>query len=70
MEKASLIPQNDVRRPTSTAAARLAERAVAPRGVAADDEVRRLVDAGREAMARAGTTARPRVADIVTAAGL
>jgi AcrR family transcriptional regulator len=68
VEKASLMNQNEVR--TSAAAARLAERAVARRGLAADDEVRRLVDAGREAMARAGTRARPRVADIVAAAGL
>jgi AcrR family transcriptional regulator len=76
VEKASLSQQNAVRQAgsrssgTSPAAARLAERAVAGRGVVLDDEVRRLVDAGREAMARAGTRARPRVADIVAAAGL
>lgn len=68
MEKASLTAQNEVR--ASAAAARLAQRAVAGRGLAADEEVRRLVDAGREAMARAGTRARPRVADVVAAAGL
>ena len=34
------------------------------------DEVRRLIDAGREAMRQRGTQSRPRVADIVAAAGL
>jgi len=68
VENASTAPQNEVR--TTAAAARLAERAVAGRGLGAQEEVRRLIDAGREAMARTGTRARPRVADIVAAAGL
>ncbi|HMJ76150.1 MAG TPA: TetR/AcrR family transcriptional regulator [Iamia sp.] len=39
--------------------------------VASDaDEVRRLLDAGREVMRRCGTEERPRVIDIVAAAGL
>jgi AcrR family transcriptional regulator len=40
------------------------------RGADYADEVRRLLDAGLEVMARCGTASRPRVADIVEAAGL
>ncbi|MFW0785586.1 helix-turn-helix domain-containing protein [Gordonia sp. CPCC 206044] len=49
---------------------RIAARAVAKRTAGYADEVRRLLDAGREVMADAGTSSRPRVADIVAAAGL
>jgi AcrR family transcriptional regulator len=51
-------------------AARIAERALAKRGAAYADEVRRLLDAGLAEMERRGTGSRPRVADIVAAAGL
>jgi len=51
-------------------ATRLAQRAVAKREANYASEVRRLLDAGLEVMRRCGTTSRPRVADIVAAAGL
>jgi len=49
---------------------RVASRAVAKRSAAYKDEVRRLLDAGLEVMRRCGTASRPRVTDIVAAAGL
>lgn len=51
-------------------AARVAQRALAKRGAEYADEVRRLLDAALDVMRRCGTTSRPRVADIVAAAGL
>lgn len=51
-------------------ATRIALRTLAARGTDYSDEVRRLLDAGREVMRQNGTTAKARVADIVTAAGL
>jgi AcrR family transcriptional regulator len=51
-------------------AARVAARTLAARGEAYAHEVRRLLDAALEVMRRCGTTSRPRVADIVAAAGL
>ncbi len=67
MENATATSQNeDLEGP----AARLARRAVAARATGASDEVARLIAAGRDAMARAGVRSRPRVADIVAAAGL
>lgn len=51
-------------------AARIARRTLASRAPDYAGEVRRLLDAGREVMRRCGTAARPRVADIVAAAGL
>lgn len=50
--------------------ARVAGRALAGRGAAYADEVRRLLDAGLVVMRRCGTSSRPRVADIVAEAGL
>ena len=47
-----------------------AQQRLAERGAQYSDEVRRLVDAGLEVMRECGTTKRPRVADIVAAAGL
>ncbi len=47
-----------------------AQEALAKREAAYADEVRRLLDAGLDVMRRCGTTSRPRVADIVAAAGL
>jgi AcrR family transcriptional regulator len=49
---------------------RIARETAAKRGVDYAAEVRRLLDAALEVMGRCGTTSRPRVADIVTAAGL
>jgi AcrR family transcriptional regulator len=47
-----------------------AQEALAKREAAYAEEVRRLLDAGLDVMRRCGTTSRPRVADIVAAAGL
>ncbi len=51
-------------------AARIARQTLDRRAPDYTDEVRRLIDAGREVMRRCGTGARPRVADIVAEAGL
>lgn len=51
-------------------ARRIAQRALARRGADYAGEVRRLLDAALVVMAAAGTTGKPRVADIVAAAGL
>jgi AcrR family transcriptional regulator len=45
-------------------------RALARREAESTDEVRRLLDAALDVMRRCGTSSRPRVADIVAAAGL
>jgi AcrR family transcriptional regulator len=47
-----------------------AQEALARREATYADEVRRLLDAGLDVIRRCGTTSRPRVADIVAAAGL
>jgi AcrR family transcriptional regulator len=54
----------------NSVAARLAQRALAKREAGYATEVRRLLDAGLEVMRECGTDSRPRVADIVAAAGL
>lgn len=51
-------------------ATRIARRALAKRGANYATEVRRLLDAALEVMRTRGTGSRPRVADIVAAAGL
>jgi AcrR family transcriptional regulator len=61
--------------PASTAtvkdvAARIAEHSLAKRGEEYASEVRRLLDAALEVIRECGTESRPRVADIVAAAGL
>ncbi|WP_426571478.1 TetR/AcrR family transcriptional regulator [Aquihabitans sp. McL0605] len=63
MEKSISVTGNDV-------AARIAAATVAGREASYSDEVRRLLDAGRDAMRERGTGSKPRVADIVAAAGL
>lgn len=65
LEMESAIPnsQDDV-------ATRIARKTLAPRDAAYAEEVRRLLEAGRVVMRERGTAARPRVADIVAAAGL
>ena len=49
---------------------RIARASLADRGESYRGEVRRLLDAALDVMRRCGTTSRPRVADIVAAAGL
>ena len=51
-------------------AARIAQRTLAGRETRYEGEVRRLLDAALDVMRSCGTTSRPRVADIVAAAGL
>ena len=50
--------------------ARIASRSLASQGAVREAEVRRLLDAGLEVMRRCGTRSRPRVGDIVAAAGM
>jgi AcrR family transcriptional regulator len=70
MQRHVVKTQNAVVTNESSVAERIAQRTLAGRGADYSTEVRRLLEAGREVMARCGTTSRPRVADIVTAAGL
>ena len=63
MNNSILDPENDV-------AARIAQRTLAKREAGYASEVRRLLDAALEVMRQGGTASRPRVADIVAAAGL
>jgi len=56
--------------PPSELAHRIAQATMAKRGADYADEVRRLLDAALDLMRACGTTSRPRVADIVAAAGL
>ncbi|MGI5321128.1 TetR/AcrR family transcriptional regulator [Actinomadura nitritigenes] len=55
---------------TDDVASRIARRALAKRGAGYTNEVRCLLDAALEVMKQRGTSSRPRVADIVRAAGL
>lgn len=63
MKNTILENQNDV-------ASRIAQRTLAKRGADYASEIRRLLDAALEVMRQGGTAYRPRVADIVAAAGL
>jgi AcrR family transcriptional regulator len=56
--------------PGAGLADRIAQRSLAKREASYVTEVRSLLDAGLAVMRRTGTTARPRVSDIVAAAGL
>jgi AcrR family transcriptional regulator len=56
--------------PPTDVAGRIAGRTLAKRGADYADEVRRLLDAALEVMRQCGTVSRPRVADVVAAAGL
>ncbi len=56
--------------PSTDVTGRIARRTLAKREEEYAGEVRRLLDAALEVMARCGTTSRPRVADIVAVAGL
>jgi AcrR family transcriptional regulator len=62
--------QNAIPEPGVGVAERVAQQTLARREAAYAEEVRRLLDAALEVMQRCGTTSRPRVADIVAAAGL
>lgn len=62
------MTQNSI--PPGGVAERVAQQTLARRGATYVDEVRRLLDAGLDVMVRCGTATSPRVADIVTAAGL
>src|SRR3981081_2857466 len=64
MEKNAILPDDP------SVVSRVARRGTAEREAAYAGEVRRLMEAGLDTMARAGTSASPRVADIVRAAGL
>lgn len=62
--------QNSVLNRQTSIPEQIAQQTLRRRGVDYEDEVRRLLDAGLTVMARCGTRSRPRVADIVEAAGL
>jgi AcrR family transcriptional regulator len=62
--------ENLVTDPVDDVATRIARRALAKRGADYASEVRRLLDAALAVMRMSGTGSRPRVADIVAAAGL
>lgn len=64
MSSNAILPE-----PTDPAEA-IARQTLAKRGAQYANEVRRLLDAGLDAMRKCGTTSSPRVADIVAAAGL
>lgn len=62
--------QNGIPSPPNDVASRVARQTLAKRGAEYAGEVRRLLEAALDVMRRCGTTSRPRVADIVAAAGL
>jgi AcrR family transcriptional regulator len=62
------VAQNAI--PDSSVAGRIAAQTLAKRGPDYATEVRRLLDAALDVIAKNGTAARARVADIVSAAGL
>jgi AcrR family transcriptional regulator len=70
VENRILTLQNQDGRTEDDVAGRIAQRSLAKRSAVYASEVRRLLDAGVEVMRRCGTTKRPRVSDIVAAAGL
>jgi AcrR family transcriptional regulator len=68
--KKSILPAAEPADDRGDVAARIARQTLAARGPDYSNEVRRLLDAGREVMRRNGTASRARVADVVAAAGL
>jgi AcrR family transcriptional regulator len=64
MDKNAILPDDPA------VVSRVARRGTAEREATYAGEVRRLMEAGLDTMTRAGTSASPRVADIVRAAGL
>ena len=65
-----LAIKNAISESDAGVADRIVRRTLAKREEEYADEVRRLLDAALEVMARCGTSSRPRVTDIVAAAGL
>ncbi len=65
-----LASKNAITSDPTTVAERIARETTEKRTAGYADEVRRLLDAARELMSKHGTASRPRVADIVAAAGL
>jgi AcrR family transcriptional regulator len=65
-----LSPEPSAHASSDGIADRVARRTLAKRGAEYASEVRRLLDAGVAVMRRCGTGSRPRVSDIVAAAGL
>src|SRR2546426_5260521 len=63
------MPQNAIA-DSADVANRIARQTMARRGPDYASEVRRLLDAGLDVMRTCGTASRPRVSDIVAAAGL
>jgi AcrR family transcriptional regulator len=70
MQNGILASGHDERHPRGDVAAAIAHQRLAKRDARYSTEVRALLDAGLDAMRRCGTASSPRVADIVTAAGL
>ncbi|WP_433710445.1 TetR/AcrR family transcriptional regulator [Nocardia sp. CA-084685] len=64
------MSENSLARPEVDVVGRIAARALAKREATYADEVRRLLDAALAVIRASGTASRPRVADIVAAAGL
>jgi AcrR family transcriptional regulator len=64
------MPENSIPAPVDDLASRIAQQTLARRGADYAGEVRRLLDAALEVIREHGTRSRPRVADIVAAAGL
>src|ERR687897_3086612 len=62
--------KNTIGHPRRDVADRIAQQTLSTRGAEYATEVRRLLDAALDVMRACGTTSRPRVADIVAAAGL
>ena len=64
------MSENSIPAPPEDLASRIAQQTLARRGADYADEVRRLLDAALDVIREHGTGSRPRVADIVAAAGL
>lgn len=62
--------RNAIPDPANAVTARVARQSLARRGVDHEGEVRRLLDAALDVARKCGTASRPRVADIVAAAGV
>jgi AcrR family transcriptional regulator len=62
--------ENSIPAPDEGLASRIAQQTLARRGADYTEEVRRLLDAALDLIREHGTRTRPRVADIVAAAGL
>ena len=70
MQNIILLIDNAILKSKNDVLTRIAQRTLAKRGAGYASEVRRLLDAALEVMRQGGTASRPRVADIVAAAGL